>query len=95
MPGLIIYFFGLSMISSPLYRYALFVTPVAKGTTAAVLSLADMGILAIGIEIGNKVYTTHNNYHLGYYCLILGLVFLVFWGLIMKMQGTKNLKAVE
>src|SRR3990167_8492487 len=48
LPGLILYFFTLGLISGPLNRFILFSTPIAKGTTSALMSIVCMCIEAIG-----------------------------------------------
>lgn len=77
LPGIIIYFFALSVISAPLNRFCLYVTSVTKGTASAITSLSIMIIGAIGIEIGNIVYKNHVNLYFGVYSTIVGLVFLL------------------
>ncbi|TAL64067.1 MAG: MFS transporter [Legionella sp.] len=83
MPGVIIYFFTLSILNAPLNRFCLYVTPVSKGTASAIVSLSTMIFGAISIEVASFFYTTHNNVHLGLYFFIAGLVYSVFmgWGL--------------
>ncbi|HAU0184154.1 TPA: MFS transporter [Legionella pneumophila] len=81
IPGIIIYFFSLSVINAPLNRYCLFVTAVSKGTASALISLSIMIIGAIGIEIANLFYQHHNNLHFALYCNAVGLLFLIFIGL--------------
>lgn len=76
LPGVILYFFSLSIINAPLNRYALFVTSVGKGTASALISLSTMGIGGLGIELGNHFYKTHSNLFFGSYCGITGLFFL-------------------
>lgn len=78
IPGIIIYFFALSIINAPLNRYCLFVTSVSKGTASALISLSVMIIGAAGIEIANLFYSHHNNLHFGLYCNAVGLIFLLF-----------------
>lgn len=76
LPGVILYFFSLSIINAPLNRYALFVTSVGKGTASALISLSTMSIGGLGIELGNHFYKTHSNLFFGLYCGITGLFFL-------------------
>ena len=78
IPGTIIYFFSLSIINAPLNRFCLFITPVSKGTASAIISLNVMIIGAIGIEIANKLYSTHNNLHLGLYNNFISILFVAF-----------------
>lgn len=78
MPGLIVYFFGLGVLSAPLNRFILFSTEVGKGTASALMSMIDICILGVGIEIGNNIYASHNNLHLGIFCAIISAVYLVF-----------------
>lgn len=90
MPGLIGYFFGLSILASPLYRYSLFITNVAKGTVSAMMSIVWMLIQAIGVEIGNIVYHTHNNIYLSAYFLSIAIVyiFIISWLFITHTRET-------
>jgi MFS transporter, DHA1 family, multidrug/chloramphenicol efflux transport protein len=77
MPGLTLYGFGLGIATGPLNRYVLFSTPVSKGTAYAMISMISMAAQAIGVEIGNHVYTNHNNIHFGVYCAIAGITYLL------------------
>ena len=78
MPGLIVYFFGLGMTAAPLNRFILFSTPVGKGTTSALMSMFNMCIIAVGIEIANGLYESHNNLIFGVYCALIGIVYFIF-----------------
>jgi len=77
MPGIISYFFGLSVLASPLSRYTLYITSVTKGTASALMSITWMIVEAIGIEIGNIVYKSHNNTYFTLYCLIIAATYLI------------------
>lgn len=77
LPGIIIYFFTIGIITAPLNRFSLFVTSVTKGTASAIVSLSIMVIGAIGIEVGSALYN-HNNLNFGLYCAAVGLLFLFF-----------------
>ncbi len=80
LPGLIMYFFGLGIIGSPLSRFVLFSTEVAKGTASALMSMILMCVQALGIQIANGFYASHSNLLLGLYCLIVGILFFtVVW----------------
>lgn len=81
LPGIIIYFFSLSVITAPLNRYCLFVTTVSKGTASALVSLTVMVINAIGVEVANLFYQSHNNLHFSLYCNVMELLFFIFTGL--------------
>ncbi|WP_298624350.1 MFS transporter [uncultured Legionella sp.] len=81
IPGIIIYFFSLSIINAPLNRFCLFITHVSKGTASALISLSVMVIGALGIEIASFFYQTHNNLHFALYCNAVGFVLLIFIGL--------------
>jgi DHA1 family multidrug/chloramphenicol efflux transport protein-like MFS transporter len=74
LPGLIVYFFGLGIIGSPLSRFVLFSTSVAKGTASALMSMILMCVQAVGIQIANAFYFSHSNGLLGLYCCIVGMV---------------------
>ncbi|KGP64466.1 multidrug transporter [Legionella norrlandica] len=90
IPGIIIYFFSLSVINAPLNRYCLFVTSVSKGTASALISLSIMIIGAIGIEIANLFYQQHNNLHFALYCNAVGALFLIFIGLTFFVSRKKE-----
>ncbi|MDP1604111.1 MAG: MFS transporter [Legionella sp.] len=77
MPGLTLYGFGLGIATGPLNRYVLFSTPVSKGTAYAMISMFSMAAQAIGVEIGNQVYTNHSNTHFGLYCAAVGIIYLL------------------
>lgn len=84
MPGLIIYFMGSGIVAGPLSRYILFSTPVSKGTASATLSMLGMSIQAIGIEVANFLYLSHNNRIFGSSCAVIGVMYMVclagaFW----------------
>lgn len=89
LPGIIIYFFALSVINAPLNRFCLFVTSVSKGTASALVSLSVMVIGALGTEMGNIFYTQHNNLHLGLYCNVAQLLFFIFIGIAFWLHKTK------
>lgn len=78
LPGVIIYFFSLSIIHAPMNRFCLYVTNVSKGTASALISLSSMIISALGIELANKVYEHHLNYYFGFFSLITIILFLIF-----------------
>ncbi len=67
IPGILVYFFALSLTSAPLNRYCLFITQVSKGTASAVISLNIMLIGSIGIEVANYFYN-HSNLNFGLFC---------------------------
>jgi MFS transporter, DHA1 family, multidrug/chloramphenicol efflux transport protein len=78
MPGLIVYFFGLGVTAAPLNRFILFSTPVGKGTTSAIMSMFTMCIIAVGIELGNGLYESHDNLRFGVYCALVGVAYFIF-----------------
>lgn len=78
LPGIIIYFFALSVINAPLNRFCLFITAVSKGTVSALVSLSVMVIGAIGIEVANAFYYQHNNLHFSIFCSVVVAIFLIF-----------------
>lgn len=80
IPGIIIYFFALSIINAPLNRFCLFVTNIGKGTASALISLNVMIIGAIGIEIASFFYHNHNNLHFALYCSAVVVAFFIFIG---------------
>ena len=81
LPGIIIYFFALSIINAPLNRFCLFVTSVSKGTASALISLSVMVIGATGVEAANIFYSSHNNLHFGLYCNAVQAIFFICIGL--------------
>ena len=80
LPGLVVYFFGLGTIGSPLSRFILFSTQVAKGTASALMSMILMSVQAIGIQVANALYASHSNYRLGLYCFAVGVLYIVVVG---------------
>ncbi|KTD39308.1 multidrug efflux system protein [Legionella nautarum] len=78
LPGLIIYFFGLGIAGAPLNRFILFCTPIGKGTTSALMSMIGMCSQAIGIEIANLLYESHNNILFGFFCALVALLYFIF-----------------
>ncbi len=87
IPGIIIYFFALSIINAPLNRFCLFVTSVSKGTASALISLSVMIIGALGTEVGNLFYQTHNNLYFGLYCNAVQALFFLFVGLALWIKS--------
>ena len=84
IPGLMVYFFGLGMAGSPLSRFILFSTPVAKGTASALMSMILMSVQALCIQIAKALYATHNNLILGLYCVLVSCLYMLvmaaaFW----------------
>jgi DHA1 family multidrug/chloramphenicol efflux transport protein-like MFS transporter len=72
------------MAGSPLSRFILFSTPVAKGTASALMSMILMSVQALGIQIANALYATHNNLILGLYCVLVSCLYMLvmaaaFW----------------
>ena len=89
MPGLIIYFFGAGMIGAPLARYILFCTDVSKGTASGLMCTVSMSAQALGIEIGNAMYSTHNNTLFGLYCALSAVIYSLFlWGCLVNKKGS-------
>lgn len=77
IPGLIIYFFGLGIVGSPLSRFILFSTEIAKGTASALMSMILMSVQAVGVQAANLLYAKHSNLTLSSYCLGVGLLYLL------------------
>ncbi|CEG56762.1 MFS transporter [Legionella fallonii] len=94
IPGIIIYFFALSIINAPLNRFCLFITPVSKGTASALISLSVMVIGATGIEIASAFYHEHINLYLGIFCMAVGALFLLFISLafVSKKEQKKTIE---
>jgi len=80
MPGLIVYFFALGLAGAPLNRFILFSTPVGKGTTSALMSMIIMCVQALGIEVANSIYRSHNNVHFGLFCATVAIIYCIFLG---------------
>ena len=80
MPGLIIYFFGLGLTGSPLARFTLFSTEITKGTASALMGLVLMSLQAVGIELVNHLYSSHNNLIFVAYCAGVGVVYIAMMG---------------
>lgn len=89
LPGIIIYFFALSLINAPLNRFCLFVTPISKGTASALISLSVMVIGGLGIEIANVFYKSHSNLHFGLYCNVVQLLFFLCVGMALLIHKNK------
>ncbi len=79
LPGLIIYFFGYGIASSPLNRFILFSTHISKGTASALISMLTMTIQGLGIELINLIYVSQYNYALGVSCGAIGLISMIFF----------------
>lgn len=92
MPGLILYFFALGLTAAPLNRFILFSTPIAKGTTSALMSIIGMFIQALGIEIASLLYRSHNNLIFGFYCALAGLLYFGFIMLAIKLIKTETIE---
>ncbi|KTD61483.1 MFS transporter [Legionella shakespearei] len=88
LPGIIIYFFSLSVITAPLNRHCLFVTSVTKGTASALISLGTMVIGALGIEFASMFYHSHSNLYFALCCNLIGLLYLFFVSL--AFYGSKD-----
>jgi MFS transporter, DHA1 family, multidrug/chloramphenicol efflux transport protein len=78
LPGIIIYFFALSIINAPLNRFCLYITAVSKGTASAIISLSVMIIGAVGLEVASMFYRTHSNLQFALYGCFVGFLFLIF-----------------
>jgi len=77
MPGLIIYGLGIGITIAPLNRYILFSTPVSKGTAYAMISMVSMVMQGLGVEGANYAYMNHNNSYFGFYCAMIGIVYVL------------------
>lgn len=89
LPGMIIYFFALSIVNAPLNRYCLYVTSVTKGTASALISLSVMIVGAVGIEIANVLYENHSNLNFGLFCNGVQLFYFLFIGLAFAFHKEK------
>ncbi|HCA89377.1 MAG: multidrug transporter MdfA [Legionellaceae bacterium] len=77
IPGLVIYCFGMSLTVAPIIRLTLYTTSVSKGTAYAMISMVSMIIQALGIELANKIYASHNIVYFGGFCVVMGLLYLI------------------
>lgn len=91
MPGIIIYFFALSVVTAPLNRYCLFLTSVSKGVVSALVSLGFMSINALGIEIASHFYEQHYNLHFALFCNAVIILFFIFIRLAFVAQKPNTL----
>jgi DHA1 family multidrug/chloramphenicol efflux transport protein-like MFS transporter len=91
LPGLVVYFFGLGLIGSPLSRFILFSTHVVKGTASALMSMILMSVQAAGIQVANHLYRDHSNQTLGVYCFSVGLCYcgVIIVALFIKKKANK------
>jgi DHA1 family multidrug/chloramphenicol efflux transport protein-like MFS transporter len=80
MPGLVTYFFGLGLTGAPLARFTLYSTEITKGTASALLGLVLMSSQALGIELINYFYASHNNLVFALYCSGVGVLYLMMMG---------------
>lgn len=94
MPGLMLYFFGLSIVGAPLSRLILFSTPIAKGTTSALLSMVSSLTQALGIEVANMLYISHAKSNLIFsgYCAVIGIIYCIFLLGALTLSKTTSLK---
>ena len=90
LPGIIIYFFGLSIMNAPLNRFCLYITKVSKGTVSAITSLSVMIIGATGIELANLFYEQHSNLNFGLFSFVVIALFLLFLGLALWFDSTQD-----
>lgn len=74
LPGLALYGFGSGTTTGPLIRHLLFITPVSKGTTNALINTINMILLGSCTEIANLVYRNQSNLHFAGYTLMLGML---------------------
>ena len=93
MPGLILYFFSLGISTAPLQRIILFATPVAKGTSSALMAMITMCNMAIGIELGNAGYFLYGNRVLAIGGITIALLFSLFITLMLQ-STNKNRSAI-
>ncbi len=77
IPGLMLYFFGLGIVGSPLSRFVLFSTQIAKGTASALMSMILMSVQAIGVQFVNLLYSGHSNFIFSFYCFAVGVIYLI------------------
>lgn len=92
LPGIMIYFFALSVVSAPLNRFCLYTTQVSKGTASAIISLSIMSIDALGIEIGNFIYQSHNHFYFGLYQAgsIAFFIIALYWAFKFNYKNIHN-----
>ncbi len=90
MPGLVVYFFGLGLTGAPLARFTLYTTEVTKGTASALLGLVLMSLQAVGIELINHLYASHNNSVFALYCAGVGVAYMLMMGGIFLVVRKEN-----
>jgi len=78
--GNVTYFFGLGLTGAPLARFTLYSTEITKGTASALLGLVLMSSQALGIELINYFYASHNNLVFALYCSGVGVLYLMMMG---------------
>lgn len=74
IPGLALYGFGSGTTTGPLIRHLLFMTPVSKGTTNALINTINMVILGGCTGIANIVYQSQQNLYFAAYVFALGVI---------------------
>ena len=80
MPGLVIYFFGIGLTGAPLARFTLYATKITKGTASALMGLVLMISQAVGIELINDLYVSHNNWVFAVCCAGVGIIYMMVMG---------------
>jgi DHA1 family multidrug/chloramphenicol efflux transport protein-like MFS transporter len=84
LPGIIIYFFGMSVVVAPLDRKILFSTPVAKGTASALMNMIMMSVQAAGVEVANLLYHGHNMLNFEFYCVGIATLYGIILCVLLK-----------
>ncbi|MDP1615286.1 MAG: hypothetical protein Q8L68_05760, partial [Methylococcales bacterium] len=77
IPGLTLYGFGLGITSGPCNRHLLFITPISKGTTNALISMLQLAFMGVGTELANLCYQSQNNLYFGGYAAACALVYSI------------------
>lgn len=77
IPGLTLYGFGLGITSGPCNRHLLFITPISKGTTNALISMLQLAIMGVGTELANLCYQSQNNLYFGEYAAVCALIYFI------------------
>lgn len=86
IPGIIIYFFALSIVNAPLNRFCLYITTVSKGTASAVISISVMIIGSLGVELASLCYRQHINLNYGLFSVSIIALFLILISLAFKFE---------
>ncbi|WP_339050282.1 MFS transporter [Candidatus Hamiltonella endosymbiont of Tuberolachnus salignus] len=90
--GLSLYAFGVDLCNAALMRLTLFSSDVSKGTVSAVITMIDMLIFFLGVELSKILYFWKGVGLLNFFNLICGFCWLIsVWFFIRRMPTEKNM----